>query len=53
MLLSARGLEPILSLLLFFTALALQSRQMDLKLRLDFLWATQVHENITDWGQTS
>uniref|UniRef100_A0A8C2HW45 adenylate cyclase n=1 Tax=Cyprinus carpio TaxID=7962 RepID=A0A8C2HW45_CYPCA len=38
------GLEPILSLLLFSTALALHSRQMELKLRLDFLWATQAEE---------
>ncbi|XP_048020252.1 adenylate cyclase type 1b [Megalobrama amblycephala] len=43
-LLSFRGLEPIVSLLLFSTALALHSRQMDLKLRLDFLWATQAEE---------
>ncbi|XP_056122223.1 adenylate cyclase type 1b [Rhinichthys klamathensis goyatoka] len=42
--LSVRGLEPIVSLLLFSTALALHSRQMDLKLRLDFLWATQAEE---------
>uniref|UniRef100_A0A8C1U393 adenylate cyclase n=1 Tax=Cyprinus carpio TaxID=7962 RepID=A0A8C1U393_CYPCA len=41
---TARGLEPILSLLLFFTTLALHSRQMELKLRLDFLWATQAEE---------
>uniref|UniRef100_A0A8C1N6M4 adenylate cyclase n=1 Tax=Cyprinus carpio TaxID=7962 RepID=A0A8C1N6M4_CYPCA len=40
----ARSLEPILSLLLFSTALALHSRQMELKLRLDFLWATQAEE---------
>lgn len=37
-----RGFEPILSLLLFVSALALHSRQLDLKLRLDFLWAVQV-----------
>ncbi|XP_052403510.1 adenylate cyclase type 1-like [Carassius gibelio] len=43
-LMSARGLEPILSLLLFSTALALHSRLMELKLRLDFLWATQAEE---------
>ncbi|XP_059358590.1 adenylate cyclase type 1-like isoform X3 [Carassius carassius] len=43
-LMSARGLEPILSLLLFFSTLALHSRQMELKLRLDFLWATQAEE---------
>ncbi|XP_051553430.1 adenylate cyclase type 1b isoform X1 [Myxocyprinus asiaticus] len=41
---SVRSLEPILSLLLFSTALALHSRQLDLKLRLDFLWATQAEE---------
>lgn len=37
-----RGYEPILTLLLFVSALALHSRQLDLKLRLDFLWAVQV-----------
>lgn len=37
-----RGFEPILSVLLFVSALALHSRQLDLKLRLDFLWAVQV-----------
>uniref|UniRef100_A0A7N6FHY8 Adenylate cyclase type 1 n=1 Tax=Anabas testudineus TaxID=64144 RepID=A0A7N6FHY8_ANATE len=35
---------PILSLLLFVSALALHSRQLDLKLRLDFLWAVQAEE---------
>lgn len=39
-----RGYEPILSLLLFASALVLHSRQLDLKLRLDFLWATQAEE---------
>ncbi|XP_076001262.1 adenylate cyclase type 1-like isoform X2 [Genypterus blacodes] len=39
-----RGYEPILSLLLFASALALHSRQLDLKLRLDFLWAVQAEE---------
>ncbi|XP_054622500.1 adenylate cyclase type 1-like isoform X3 [Dunckerocampus dactyliophorus] len=39
-----RGSEPILSLLLFVSALALHSRQLDLKLRLDFLWAVQAEE---------
>lgn len=39
-----RGYEPILSLLLFVSALALHSRQLDLKLRLDFLWAVQVRK---------
>ncbi|KAM9458368.1 adenylate cyclase type 1-like isoform 4-T4 [Salvelinus alpinus] len=42
--LQIRGYEPILSLLLFTSALALHSRQLDLKLRLDFLWATQAEE---------
>ncbi|XP_068423787.1 adenylate cyclase type 1-like isoform X2 [Clinocottus analis] len=40
-----RGYEPILSLLLFVSALALHSRQLDLKLRLDFLWAVQAEED--------
>ncbi|XP_056276896.1 adenylate cyclase type 1-like isoform X2 [Pseudoliparis swirei] len=40
-----RGFEPILSLLLFVSALALHSRQLDLKLRLDFLWAVQAEED--------
>uniref|UniRef100_A0A8C6PX28 Adenylate cyclase type 1 n=1 Tax=Nothobranchius furzeri TaxID=105023 RepID=A0A8C6PX28_NOTFU len=39
-----RGYEPILSLLLFVSALVLHSRQLDLKLRLDFLWAVQAEE---------
>ncbi|KAM4728633.1 adenylate cyclase type 1-like isoform 1-T1 [Anableps anableps] len=39
-----RGYEPILSLLLFVSALAFHSRQLDLKLRLDFLWAVQAEE---------
>ncbi|XP_062408532.1 adenylate cyclase type 1-like [Sardina pilchardus] len=39
-----RGLEPLLSLVLFSSALALHSRQLDLKLRMDFLWATQAEE---------
>ncbi|KAG9333832.1 hypothetical protein JZ751_010049, partial [Albula glossodonta] len=37
-----RGFEPILSILLFASALALHSRQLDLKLRLDYLWAAQM-----------
>ncbi|MEQ2187523.1 hypothetical protein GOODEAATRI_005576 [Goodea atripinnis] len=43
-----RGYEPILSLLLFVSALALHSRQLDLKLRLDFLWAVQVWNSVLD-----
>ncbi|XP_029581322.1 adenylate cyclase type 1-like isoform X2 [Salmo trutta] len=42
--LQIQGYEPILSLLLFTSALVLHSRQLDLKLRLDFLWATQAEE---------
>lgn len=38
-----RGYEPILAILLFSCALALHSRQVDLKLRLDYLWAVQVN----------
>ncbi|XP_076829115.1 adenylate cyclase type 1b isoform X2 [Brachyhypopomus gauderio] len=43
-LLSVRAYEPILCLLLFSGALALHSRQLELKLRLDFLWAMQAEE---------
>ncbi|KAJ8336829.1 hypothetical protein SKAU_G00380490 [Synaphobranchus kaupii] len=39
-----RAFEPILSILLFSSALALHSRQLDLKLRLDYLWAAQAEE---------
>ncbi|KAL4646438.1 adenylate cyclase type 1-like [Arapaima gigas] len=41
---SVRGYEPILAILLFASALALHSHQLDLKLRLDFLWAAQAEE---------
>ncbi|KAI7809156.1 putative adenylate cyclase type 1-like, partial [Triplophysa rosa] len=41
------SLEPILSLTVFSTALALHSRHLELKLRLDFLWATQNKETRT------
>lgn len=40
--LHTRGYDPVLAILLFAGALALHSRQLDLKLRLDYLWATQV-----------
>ncbi|MED6281129.1 Adenylate cyclase type 1, partial [Characodon lateralis] len=39
--LHTRGYDPVLAVLLFSGALALHSRQLDLKLRLDYLWATQ------------
>lgn len=41
-----RGYDPVLGVLLFSGALALHSRQLDLKLRLDYLWATQVCPNL-------
>ncbi|XP_068792178.1 adenylate cyclase type 1 isoform X5 [Struthio camelus] len=43
-----RGYEPILAILLFSCALALHSRQVDLKLRLDYLWAVQAKEERDD-----
>ncbi|XP_057208305.1 adenylate cyclase type 1 isoform X2 [Triplophysa rosa] len=35
------GYDPVLAMLLFSGALVLHCRQLDLKLRLDYLWATQ------------
>ncbi|XP_024909922.1 adenylate cyclase type 1-like isoform X2 [Cynoglossus semilaevis] len=46
--LHARGYDPVLAVLLFSGALALHSRQLDLKLRLDYLWATQAEEERDD-----
>uniref|UniRef100_A0A8C6NQ29 Adenylate cyclase type 1 n=1 Tax=Nothobranchius furzeri TaxID=105023 RepID=A0A8C6NQ29_NOTFU len=40
--LHTRGYDPVLAVVLFSGALALHSRQLDLKLRLDYLWVTQV-----------
>lgn len=40
--LHTKGYDPVLAVVLFAGALALHSRQLDLKLRLDYLWATQV-----------
>jgi len=40
--LHSRGYDPVLAAVLFSGALALHSRQLDLKLRLDYLWATRV-----------
>uniref|UniRef100_A0A8C9RXP9 Adenylate cyclase type 1 n=1 Tax=Scleropages formosus TaxID=113540 RepID=A0A8C9RXP9_SCLFO len=40
--------EPILTMLLFSGTLALHSRQLDLKLRLDYLWAAQAEEERDD-----
>uniref|UniRef100_A0AAQ4NUI0 Adenylate cyclase type 1 n=1 Tax=Gasterosteus aculeatus aculeatus TaxID=481459 RepID=A0AAQ4NUI0_GASAC len=42
--LHSRGYDPVLATLLFSGALALHSRQLDLKLRLDYLWATRAEE---------
>ncbi|XP_028300376.1 adenylate cyclase type 1 isoform X2 [Gouania willdenowi] len=46
--LHAQGYDPVLAVLLFSGALALHSRQLDLKLRLDYLWATQAEEDRDD-----
>ncbi|XP_069771492.1 adenylate cyclase type 1-like isoform X1 [Narcine bancroftii] len=43
-----RGFESILAILLFACALGLHSRQLDLKLRLDYLWAVQAEEERDD-----
>uniref|UniRef100_A0A3Q3GUD2 Adenylate cyclase type 1 n=1 Tax=Labrus bergylta TaxID=56723 RepID=A0A3Q3GUD2_9LABR len=46
--LHTRGYDPVLAVLLFSAALALHSRQLDLKLRLDYLWATRAEEERGD-----
>ncbi|XP_068176301.1 adenylate cyclase type 1-like [Antennarius striatus] len=46
--LHTRGYDPVLAVLLISGALALHSRQLDLKLRLDYLWATQAEEERDD-----
>ncbi|XP_062251808.1 adenylate cyclase type 1 [Platichthys flesus] len=46
--LHTQGYDPVLAVLLFSGALALHSRQLDLKLRLDYLWATQAEEDRND-----
>ncbi|XP_049577922.1 adenylate cyclase type 1 isoform X2 [Syngnathus scovelli] len=46
--LHTRASDPVLAVLLFSGALALHSRQLDLKLRLDYLWATQAEEERDD-----
>ncbi|KAM9216718.1 adenylate cyclase type 1 isoform 2-T2 [Dugong dugon] len=45
---SLHSYEPILAVLLFFCALGLHCRQVDLKLRLDYLWAVQAEEERDD-----
>lgn len=42
--LSGRSYEPIMAILLFSCTLALHARQVDVRLRLDYLWAAQVSE---------
>uniref|UniRef100_A0A672L2Y3 adenylate cyclase n=1 Tax=Sinocyclocheilus grahami TaxID=75366 RepID=A0A672L2Y3_SINGR len=39
------GYDPVLAMLLFSGALVLHCRQLDLKLRLDYLWAIQVRSH--------
>ncbi|XP_030628435.1 adenylate cyclase type 1 [Chanos chanos] len=43
-----QGYDPVLAMLLFSGALALHCRQLDLTLRLDYLWATQAEEERDD-----
>ena len=48
---SGRSFEPILAILLFSCALALHARQVDIKLRLDYLWAAQARgAPLLPWG---
>ncbi|KAK3516107.1 hypothetical protein QTP70_005387 [Hemibagrus guttatus] len=42
------GYDPVLAMLLFSGAMILHCRQQDLKLRLDYLWATQAEEERDD-----
>uniref|UniRef100_A0ABI7X3J4 Adenylate cyclase type 1 n=1 Tax=Felis catus TaxID=9685 RepID=A0ABI7X3J4_FELCA len=45
---SGRSFEPIMAILLFSCTLALHARQVDVKLRLDYLWAAQAEEERDD-----
>lgn len=47
---SRRSFEPIMAILLFSCTLALHARQVDVKLRLDYLWAAQVRWALSAWG---
>lgn len=38
---SGHSFEPVAAILLFSCALALHARQVDIRLRLDYLWAVQ------------
>ncbi|XP_055964263.1 adenylate cyclase type 1, partial [Sorex fumeus] len=48
---SGHSSEPIMAILLFSCALALHARQVDIKLRLDYLWAAQAEEERDDMEQ--
>uniref|UniRef100_S4RHD4 adenylate cyclase n=1 Tax=Petromyzon marinus TaxID=7757 RepID=S4RHD4_PETMA len=43
-----KAYEPVLTILLFICAMGLHSRQLDLKLRLDYLWASQAEDERGD-----
>ncbi|XP_057588880.1 adenylate cyclase type 1 [Hippopotamus amphibius kiboko] len=45
---SGCSFEPIMAILLFSCTLALHARQVDVKLRLDYLWAAQAEEERDD-----
>ncbi|XP_038544883.1 adenylate cyclase type 1 isoform X1 [Canis lupus baileyi] len=45
---SGRSFEPIMAILLFSCTLALHARQVDVKLRLDYLWTAQAEEERDD-----
>lgn len=44
---SGRSYEPIVAILLFSCALALHARQVDIRLRLDYLWAAQARRALS------
>lgn len=45
---SGHSFEPVAAILLFSCALALHARQVDIRLRLDYLWAVQAQEERDD-----
>lgn len=48
---SGRSFEPIMAILLFSCTLALHARQVDVKLRLDYLWAAQAGRALSASGR--
>ncbi|XP_039703045.1 adenylate cyclase type 1 isoform X2 [Pteropus medius] len=48
---SGGSFEPVVAILLFSCTLALHARQVDIKLRLDYLWAAQAEEERDDMEQ--